>query len=551
MRYARSIVICLFVIGGVLQVPLTASANPGLVVEPINGTVTADSLASMLVGDGGGVSVVGDATYTGASNASGTFSGGDGIIGFGSGILLTSGDVGNVVGQNGQNSDDSITANNGEANDLDLDALSGFDTHDASVLEFNFTTDQDTVFFQYVFASDEYNEWVNTPFNDTFGFFVNGTNCATVGGDPITINTINKNTHADLYRNNDPTDFPPGETPIETEMDGLTVVLTCQATVNTTEPNHIKLAIADASDFALDSAVFLKTGSFSTTPPAGFISGKVVNDANGNGADDGEAGLAGAIVRLYSDNTDGEFPPGEFDGSDPQVGGDFTTGTDGTWAFVNLDQGTYWAVETDPSGYISTNAIAGTNATTETADRIRVDLPAESSSTGNKFLDVQASTGTQDFAAVFCPSTGCTVSTDPGGGPTSTDLTVSTLDVPAGVDPQTITLRESSGATSTLCGGGPCQGQILDIRSSADEVFSGISNPKDPVILTMIFDKTVKQGSKVYVDKGDGPQVVKNCTVTGDAAPRPCISEKNILVAGGDRAFIILFLVGDPIIGKR
>ena len=77
--------------------------------------------------------------------------------------------------------------------------------------------------FQYVFASEEYNEYANTRYNDTFAFFVNGTNCATVPGTvppkPVSINTINGGnpfgTNAQnpaFYRNNDLSD---GGVPLE------------------------------------------------------------------------------------------------------------------------------------------------------------------------------------------------------------------------------------------------------------------------------------------------------------------------------------------------
>jgi len=67
-----------------------------------------------------------------------------------------------------------------------------------------------------------------------------------------------------------PQQRPPGRGgSINTEYDGLTVVLTCIALVNTGVANHMKLAIADGSDTFLDSGVFLKQGSFSTTPPTG------------------------------------------------------------------------------------------------------------------------------------------------------------------------------------------------------------------------------------------------------------------------------------------
>ena len=52
-------------------------------------------------------------------------------------------------------------------------------------------------------------------------------------------------------------------------MDGLTVVLNVHANVVPNVSNHIKLAIADVGDRNLDSAVFIKDGSFVVTPPAG------------------------------------------------------------------------------------------------------------------------------------------------------------------------------------------------------------------------------------------------------------------------------------------
>ena len=71
-----------------------------------------------------------------------------------------------------------VTANDGLGGDSDLDNLlgPGFSTEDAAVLEFDFECPvlQDTVIsFQYVFTSDEYNEFVNDIFNDVFGFFLN------------------------------------------------------------------------------------------------------------------------------------------------------------------------------------------------------------------------------------------------------------------------------------------------------------------------------------------------------------------------------------------
>src|SRR3990170_754369 len=160
-----------------------AGASPGLVTEDLSGTLAPADLASTLVGGGITISNV---TFTGADVAAGRFSGGTGIIGFESGIILGSGNIVNVVGPNAQ---DDITTDNGGAGDADLTTLSGFPTNDAAVLEFDFVPVGSSVSFQYVFASDEYNEFVHSEFNDVFAFFINGVNCATVGSDPVSINT--------------------------------------------------------------------------------------------------------------------------------------------------------------------------------------------------------------------------------------------------------------------------------------------------------------------------------------------------------------------------
>ena len=228
----------------------------GLVVSALdNESITPQTLAEQLAGAGVEVDNV---NYFGADPAAGIFSGGAGIVGFESGILLTSGAATSVVGPN--QSDSTTTAYGdgaGGPGDTDLDSLIDGTTSDASVLEFDFVPQGDLVTFQYVFGSEEYNEFVDQGFDDVFAFFVNGTNCATVGdGDRVSINTINNGTNSELYIDNElPDDI------LNIELDGLTVVLTCSASVDAGVTNHLKLAIADAGDASYDSAVFLQTAS--------------------------------------------------------------------------------------------------------------------------------------------------------------------------------------------------------------------------------------------------------------------------------------------------
>lgn len=283
---------CVAIAATVLVLTGTAAGATALVVTDMNNGTTAQDLANSLVGTGVTVSNV---TYTGPGNSAGLFSGGTATFGFDSGIVMGSGSVQTTAtstacnkGVEGPNECDGNTTANGTGGDADLNALSGVSTYDAAVLEIDFVPQFSSIQFQYVFSSDEYNEYANTIFNDAFGFFVNGTNCATVPvtGEPVTINTINMGNpggdptphNAHLYRNNDLQD---GGGLIDTEMDGLTVTLTCSATVNAGVTNHMKLAIADGSDSVLDSNVFLKGGS--------LISGTVITTSLSG---DGQSGPA-------------------------------------------------------------------------------------------------------------------------------------------------------------------------------------------------------------------------------------------------------------------
>ena len=230
-------------------------------------------LAGAILG-GGGVALVGTPTYTGAAVASGTFTGGAASgIGIDTGIIMTSGNANLAPGPNNS---DSAGSSNGTSGDGDLNALSGKTTHDAAVLEFDFTTTTSDLFFSYVFASEEYNEYANTQFNDVFGFLLDGKNIALIPGTntEVAINTVNGGNpfgtnaqNSAFFHNNDLQDGGPF---FDIQYDGFTSVFSAEAHgLSAATNHHIKLAIADASDSILDSAVFIKAGSFSGAPPPG------------------------------------------------------------------------------------------------------------------------------------------------------------------------------------------------------------------------------------------------------------------------------------------
>jgi hypothetical protein len=237
---------------------------------------TAENLAQALVGSGITISNV---TYTGATAAAGYFSGGLAAgIGIDEGVVLTSGSASNLQGTS--NTDDAITGDNQQSGAAFLDALiPGYSTNDAFILEFDFVSSGDAAYFAYVFGSDEYNEWVESAYNDVFGFFLDDTdvsdNVALIPGTstPVSVNNVNGGdpfgaanaSNPEYYNNNDPSD-PEAVYPFE--YDGFTdVFVATMLGLTPGQTYHLTLAIADAGDFVLDSGVFIQAGSFSDVSP--------------------------------------------------------------------------------------------------------------------------------------------------------------------------------------------------------------------------------------------------------------------------------------------
>ncbi|MDT7544333.1 MAG: hypothetical protein QOE99_443 [Actinomycetota bacterium] len=258
----------------------TATVSVAVVrTADLNQGQTAAGLVDALLGGSSGLAVS-NVKYTGAAVSAGITQGATASIGF-DGIALGSGDITEIAGPN---NNDGASVTTGAAGDAALDAIVGGATTDAAVLEFDFVPTGNTVAFDYVFGSEEYNEFANTEFNDVFAFFVNNApgnplnqpvNCATVdtpaAGTAVSINTINGGNpfgsgaqNPQLFRNNDPSD---GDTRIPTQLDGLTTRLTCRAAVTPGQTNHIKLAIADTTDSSLDSFVVLAAGTLAVQAP--------------------------------------------------------------------------------------------------------------------------------------------------------------------------------------------------------------------------------------------------------------------------------------------
>lgn len=228
-------------------------------------TLKPEDLANLLVGAGLQITNI---KYTGAANSAGTFTGGmEAGLGIESGVILSSGDIKDVIGPNESTG---ASTGLGKPGDADLDALIAPNTtNDATVLEFDFVAESPNFSIQYMFGSEEYKEWVGSSYNDVFGFFIDGQNIAFVAGSAselVSINSINHINNSTFYIDN-----PTGEGKFDTEIDGFTVVLLAAATVTPGVTHHIKLAIADAGDSALDSIVVLAEGGITGAPELRLI----------------------------------------------------------------------------------------------------------------------------------------------------------------------------------------------------------------------------------------------------------------------------------------
>lgn len=270
-----------------------AHAEPAVTSLPDTSSASAMTLVQTLVGSSSGLSVVaGSAQYTGAATASGTFTNGNtnpaNGVGIDSGVVLTTGDarfIGSSAAFPGDaaNSSGTFTAGVGNALTQNTSAgsslfgsLTSATTFNASVLSFQFVPLYSSLTLSFVFASEDYNDLVNSGFpTDVFGVFVNGVNQAFVPGTSLAISASTINCggptsgpangvgaqNCDLYRDN-----APFFDNIDSELNGFTVVLNLAMAVNAGQVNSISIGVADAVDTFGDSAVLIRAGSVTAVP---------------------------------------------------------------------------------------------------------------------------------------------------------------------------------------------------------------------------------------------------------------------------------------------
>lgn len=193
------------------------------------------------------------------------------------GIILSTGIAEDAIGPNQYNDKGFFLNTNGNSK---LEKIATGRTYDASELSFDFISAEDSIIFNFIFASEEYPEYVHKGVNDVFAFFIEdlSTNevrnlaVVTKKNLPVNVDNINSLRNPELFIENGiweagnilkwKSDPGLGELALTYEFDGFTTLLETGCRVVPGRAYRISFIIADVGDGLYDSAVFLEAGSF-------------------------------------------------------------------------------------------------------------------------------------------------------------------------------------------------------------------------------------------------------------------------------------------------
>lgn len=242
----------------------------------INESVTKDSLARLITGNGIAISnVTVQCNTTSSGRGYGSYIAGTNSIGLNTGLLLTTGRASDAKGPNnhgGKTSSENSELNNNDTYKKLLENYASNKTvKEYCLYSFDIVPQGDSIMFDYTFASEEYNEYVDSDYNDVFGFFISGPgivgetgaggrrNIAKIPNTniPVSINTVNNGvnnnscTNCAYYQNN-----PNNSAYLQ--YDGHTKNLTAYSKVIPCSTYKLELIVADCGDKEYDSGVFIE-----------------------------------------------------------------------------------------------------------------------------------------------------------------------------------------------------------------------------------------------------------------------------------------------------
>ena len=296
--------LCIFLAGARLSYSQNAlQVNP---VDPVNNPLI-DSLVGKLVGNGVIVENI-RSNLSESTRALATFKADAQLLnGIRSGLMMVTGVADTMAGTN----NGIISAQMGGFNYADtidgcssgrqmLNAVLADNSTvqrkatDCATIQFDIIPATDSIKFNYVFASEEYNTFVCSNFNDIFGFFIRGPgivgdqnlaadfpetrNIAIIPGTdlPVSINTVNNGTPGSGTPANctftpqgiasyiDNSSAAQADDPFvfnNLKFNGLTTKLQAAVKVIPCQTYTLTLTISDVTDRSYDSGVFIEAGS--------------------------------------------------------------------------------------------------------------------------------------------------------------------------------------------------------------------------------------------------------------------------------------------------
>ncbi len=274
MRHYQSIFIIVFLF---LSIPEVQSQYITIDDQLTASKLVTDVLVNSPCVSISGSTAVGD-TLSGISKSFAYFNANGTTFPFKEGVVLSTARAVNSSGPYTPN-------NRGEGDkkwkgDADLDVALGISSINATVLEFDFIALTNTVSFNYLFASNEYQSYFPCSFSDGFAFLIKEVgstdpykNLAVLPNSNTIVSSqnvrplikpvsttqgvfpgcpaLNENYFSGFNSQNNPINYA-----------GQTVVLNASTNVIAGKTYHIKLVIADDREQFFDSAVFVEAGSF-------------------------------------------------------------------------------------------------------------------------------------------------------------------------------------------------------------------------------------------------------------------------------------------------
>ncbi len=480
---------------------------------------------------GSGVTVT-SVSLTCPASAYALYSNGTGILStLTSGILLTTGDATDVSAAAGTLSTDNFAAGSTLGDNLDL---SGSGSQDACYIKFLITPNCHTLSINYVFASEEYSDYVNATFNDVFGFVIDGpnpaggsysqTNIALVPGTalPVSINNVNNGVGMS-FLGIPPTgpcmncayfqDAPPG-----IGYDGSTTVLTASTQVTPCQQYTMTIGVWDVGDGSFDSGVFLDVNGLScvgnptlttASSPSVICSPQTVTLTVGGGLASGSytwsAPASGGLVTTL----------GQTVTANPTATTIYTV----SYSDVNTCPGVP-LIKTTTVTFTTAPAFSVTNSpNTSICAGQSVTLTATGIVGTYTWTPVATLSATSGSVVVATPSTTTTYTvTKAAGGCVSSTVT-------------TVSVTSSSGLTVTPAGSSICPGQSLGLTASGGTTYTwtASSGTNPPSSSTVTVSPTITTTYTVLSTCSASTAV----TVSVSAATTVTISPLNASICSG------------------